>query len=159
MLQLQTEDSIIVAKGSAIMKKTISLLLLTLLMLIMCACGSNDKPVENNVLYPEASQSVIELGSGNKQFNFTAVDGNNTEYKFIINTDKTYVGEALDELNLLEGNEGDFGLYVNKVNGIYAQYEVTGTYWAFYIDGAYASVGIDMAEITENTAYEMKIEQ
>ena len=141
------------------MKKTISVLVATLLMFFMCACGAIDNPAEDKVLYPEAAQSVVELGSGNKQFNFTAVDGEGTEYKFNIRTDKTYVGEALEELDILEGSEGEFGLYVNKVNGIYAQYEVTGTYWAFYVDGVYASAGIDLTEITENTAYEMKIEQ
>lgn len=141
------------------MKKTISVIIATLIMLLMCACGANNKHEEDKVLYPEAAQSVVELGSGNKQFKFTAVDAEGTEYKFSISTDKTYVGEALEELGLLEGSEGEFGLYVNKVNGIYAQYEVTGTYWAFYVDGAYASAGIDMTEIAENTAYEMRIEQ
>ncbi len=141
------------------MKKTISVLIATLLMLLMCACGANNTPAEDKVLYPEAAQSVVELGSGNKQFGFTAVDGDGMEYKFNISSDKTYVGEALEELGLLEGSEGEFGLYVNKVNGIYAQYEVTGTYWAFYVDGAYASAGIDLTEINENSAYEMKIEQ
>lgn len=141
------------------MKKTISVLIAMLLMLLMCACGANNTPDEDKVLYPEAAQSVVELGKGNKQFHFTAVGADGTEYKFIISSDKTYVGEALEELGLLEGSEGEFGLYVNKVNGIYAQYEVTGTYWAFYVDGVYASAGIDMTEITENTAYEMKIEQ
>ena len=113
------------------MKKTISVLTAMLLMLLMCACGANNTPDEDKVLYPEAAQSVVELGKGNKQFKFTAIDAEGTE----------------------------FGLYVNKVNGIYAQYEVTGTYWAFYVDGVYASAGIDMTEITENTAYEIKIEQ
>ncbi len=141
------------------MKKTISVIIATLLMLLMCACGATDTPAEDKVLYPEAAQSVVELGSGNKQFKFTAVDAEDTEYKFSISTDKTYVGEALEELGLLEGSEGEFGLYVNKVNGIYAQYEVTGTYWAFYVNGSYASAGIDLTEITEGTQYEMKIEQ
>ncbi|MBR4857633.1 MAG: DUF4430 domain-containing protein [Clostridia bacterium] len=141
------------------MKKTISVLIAMLLMLLMCACDANNSPDEDKVLYPEAAQSVVELGSGNKQFNFTAVDGEGTGYKFSISTDKTYVGEALEELGLLEGSEGEFGLYVNKVNGIYAQYEVTGTYWAFYVDGVYASLGIDMTEITDNATYEMKIEK
>lgn len=141
------------------MKKTISVIIATLLMLLMCACGANDTPSEDKVLYPEAAQSVVELGSGDKHFDFTATDGDGTEYKFHILTNKTYVGEALEELGILEGSEGEFGLYVNKVNGIYAQYEVTGTYWAFYVDGAYASAGIDLTEITEGTQYEMIIEQ
>ncbi len=141
------------------MKKLISVALAAVLMLLMCACGANDTATENTVLYPDASTEAVSLGNGSKHFDFTAVDSDGTEYKFHIHTDKTYVGEALEEFGLLEGNEGPYGLYVNKVNGIYAEYEVTGTYWAFYVDGNYAQAGIDLTEITEDTAYLMKIEK
>ncbi len=141
------------------MKKIISLVLAAMLTLLMCACGAENKADENGALYPDAANEAVSLGNGSKHLDFTAVDANGTEYKFHIHTDKTYVGEALEELGLLEGTEGDYGLYVNKVNGIYAEYEVTGTYWAFYVDGAYAQAGIDLTEITDGTAYSMKIEQ
>ena len=141
------------------MKKIISVAMAALLMLFMCACGAENTPEQNTILYPDAATEAVSLGNGSKHLDFTAVDANGTEYQFHIHTDKTYVGEALEELGLIEGTEGDFGLYVNKVNGIYAEYETTGTYWAFYVDGTYAMAGIDMTEITEGTAYSMKIEQ
>lgn len=140
------------------MKKIISFVIAALLMLLMCACGAENTPEQNNILYPEAANEAVSLGNGAKHFDFVAIDKDGTEYKFNINTDKTYVGEALEELGLIEGTEGDFGLYVNKVNGIYAEYEVTGTYWAFYVDGTYALAGIDMTEIAEGVAYSMVIE-
>lgn len=140
------------------MKKIVSVVLSAMLMLLMCACGAEKTVDESGVLYPDAATKGISLGNGTKHLDFTAIDQDGTEYKFHIHTDKTYVGEALEELELLEGTEGAYGLYVNKVNGIYAEYEVTGTYWAFYVNGAYAQAGIDQTEITEGTAYSLKVE-
>ncbi len=76
-----------------------------------------------------------------------------------ITTEALYVGEALLAEGLIEGDEGQFGLYVKKVNGIFAEYETTGTYWAFYIDGAYAPSGVDTTPITDGAVYAMKAEK
>ena len=145
-------------KGCVEMKKIISVIIAALLLLFTCACGAEKSADENAVLYPDAATEAVSLGSGAKDLDFTAIDKNGTEYKFHIHTDKTFVGEALEELGLIEGTEGAYGMYVNKVNGIYAEYEVTGTYWAFYTDGTYALAGIDQTEITEGTEYSMIIE-
>ena len=45
------------------------------------------------------------------------------------------------------------------VNGITADYNVDGTYWAFYIDGEYAMTGVDVTDITAGSAYAMKVEK
>lgn len=76
-----------------------------------------------------------------------------------IHTDKTLVGEALQELELIAGDEGDFGLYVKTVDGITADYDKDGVYWAFYENGEYAMQGVDQTEITEGAAYSFKIEK
>ena len=74
-------------------------------------------------------------------------------------TDKTIVGDALVENGLIEGDEGDFGLYVKKVNGITADYDVDGTYWAFYENGAYAATGVDKTTVVSGTTYEFRVEK
>jgi hypothetical protein len=50
------------------------------------------------------------------------------------NTDAEYLRQALEEIEGLtvEGEESDYGLYVKTVNGITADYETDGAYWAFY---------------------------
>ena len=89
---------------------------------------------------------------------FTIVDGDSkTEYR--VRTDKTVVGDALMELGLIEGEEGPYGLYVKKVGGILADYEETGTYWAFYVNGEYATSGVDLTEIEPGAAYAFKVEK
>ena len=40
-----------------------------------------------------------------------------------------------------------------EVNGIRAVYEEDSTYWAFYINGEYATAGISDTPITANTTY------
>ena len=85
------------------------------------------------------------------------VDKDGKETKFEIHTDKTIVGEALLELGLIEGDMGDYGLYVKKVIGITAEYEVDGTYWAFYEGDDYAMTGVDLTEIKAGATYAFKV--
>lgn len=96
-------------------------------------------------------------GEGATVFYFNVVDKDGKETKFEIHTDKTTVGEALLELGLIEGDMGDYGLYVKKVNGITAEYEVDGTYWAFYIGDDYGMTGVDMTEIEPGATYAFKV--
>ncbi|MGN0306088.1 MAG: DUF4430 domain-containing protein [Lachnospiraceae bacterium] len=98
------------------------------------------------------------LGEGNTIFTLLVVDGEGKETLFEIHTDKKTVGEALVELELVEGEVGEFGLYVKTVNKITADYDKDGTYWAFYIDGEYAQTGIDQTEIKEGSSYSLRVE-
>lgn len=98
------------------------------------------------------------LGEGSTVFPFTVVDREGNETLFEIHTDKETVGEALTELELIAGEEGEFGLYVKTVNGITADYDKDGVYWAFYINGEYAPTGVDVTAITEGDSYSFKIE-
>jgi hypothetical protein len=99
------------------------------------------------------------LGEGDTQFAFTVVDGENNETKFEIHTDKKTVGEALLDVGLIAGEEGDYGLYVKTVNGLTVDFEEDGAYWAFYIGDEYATTGVDSTEIEEGATYTFKVEK
>lgn len=99
-----------------------------------------------------------ELGEGSKEFALTVTDKDGNETQFQIHTDKETVGEALQELNLIDGEEGEYGLYVKTVNGITADYDADGVYWAFYINDEYAASGVDVTKITEGDSYALKVE-
>jgi len=73
-----------------------------------------------------------------------------------VNTDKTTVGEALVEHNLIAGEDGAYGLYVKYVNGMYADYDTDKSYWSFYINGEYAMTGVDTTEIKEGEVYKLE---
>lgn len=74
---------------------------------------------------------AIVLGEGDTVFDFTVVDKEGTESRFEIHTDETTVGDALTKVGLIEGEESEYGLYVKTVNGITADYDKDGVYWAF----------------------------
>lgn len=156
-------------------KKLLSLILSTMLIVAMAfsmtACGGNDTNKENPVGTEGQSQAgstendaaskddVTVLGEGATVFTFVVVDGEGNEKNFEIHTDKTTVGEALLELELITGDDGDYGLYVKSVNGITADYDVDGTYWAFYINGEMAMTGVDSTNVEEGATYSFKVEK
>ena len=105
---------------------------------------------------PDPNAPTVK-GEGATTFYFNVVDKDGNETKFEIRTDKTTVGEALLELGLIEGEAGPYGLYVKKVNGITADYDVDGTYWAFYVGNDYGMTGVDLTEIEAGATYAFKV--
>ena len=91
-------------------------------------------------------------------FTFIVVDKDGAETSFTISTDKKTVGDALLAEGLIEGEEGAYGLYVKKVNGIVADYNIDQTYWAFYINGEYAMTGVDQTDVEDGATYALKAE-
>ena len=61
-------------------------------------------------------------------------------------------------INLIAGEQGDYGLYVKTVNGITVDFDKDGKYWAFYVGGEYAMSGVDSTEITAGSTYAFKVE-
>ncbi len=131
--------------------------------------GCNDKKEKETVTSESVTESLAEtvaetvsdanvLGEGSTIFMFSVVDKDGNEEVFEIHTDKTTVGEALLELELIAGDESEYGLYVKTVNGITADYDKDGVYWAFYVNGEYAQTGVDSTNITEGDSYSFKVE-
>ena len=105
-----------------------------------------------------AQDGVTVLGEGATVFAFVVVDAEGNEKTFEIHTDKTTVGEALLEVELIAGENGDYGLYVKTVDGITLDYDKDGKYWAFYIDGEMAMAGVDSTQVTAGVTYSFKVE-
>ncbi|MCM1252548.1 MAG: DUF4430 domain-containing protein [Clostridium sp.] len=136
----------------------ISFMIMTLLS--VSACGDKMESGAASAAGQEtANGAQIEiLGEGETAFLFTVTDKEGGETQFEIHTDKETVGEALLELGLIAGEESEYGLYVKTVNGITADYDTDGVYWAFYINGEYAMTGVDSTAVTEGEAYAFKVE-
>lgn len=147
-------------------KKISSFLLCSMLITAMAfstaGCNGSASRKDSQVSETGTETSSREgsvLGEGSMQFTFTVTDPEGNETEFEIHTDKETVGEALTELGLIEGEEGEFGLYVKTVNGITADYDKDGIYWAFYINGEYAQTGVDSTAVTEGDTYSFKAEK
>ena len=126
--------------------------------LFTSGCTDENTAVPNNTTTAPSGE-ITEIGVGEKTFEFTVTDYDGSETKFSVHTDKTVVGEALQEVGLITGEEGPYGLYVKSVNGIAYDYDKDGKYWAFYIDGEYAVTGADVTEIEEGKEYSFKAEK
>ena len=97
--------------------------------------------------------SYTTLGEGATTIYVTVQDVDGTVSKFQVNTDAATVGEALLNVELIAGDESDYGLYVTSVNGITADWDTEKAYWAFYIGEEYAQTGVDSTEIVADTTY------
>jgi hypothetical protein len=136
------------------MKKILkNLLLVTFalsLLLAFASCGNSDDP------WSEATYlKNTELGEGNTAFTLEVKAGEKS-VTFTIHTDKTILSDALLEVELIKGEESTYGLYLTHVNGMLADYDTDGTYWAIYENGEYAMTGIDGIEITAGATYTLE---
>lgn len=152
------------------MKKVVSVLsvaaLLMTCLLCLSACGDDSKKEgvitdvtkeyeapENLGMWKDAKYlKDTELGEGATTLT-VQVKAEDRQITFTIHTDTTTVGAAMQEHGLLEGEDSEYGLFIKKVNGIVADYDVDQTYWGFYIDGEYAMSGVDSTNIEEGVTY------
>lgn len=150
-------------------------MLVLVMVLAVAGCGKKDSSVQNSSVQNSSvqdssvqnssnTQSASDdklsiVGQGNTVFYFTVTDKETRETKFEVHTDKATVGEALQEVKLISGDESAYGLYVKTVNGITADYDTDKTYWAFYINGEYAMTGVDATAVEAGKTYSFKIEK
>lgn len=133
------------------MKRILSLTLALLMLISMCTLVSC-KDKGETMLYTED----VALGNGSKTITLTVEHIDGVKVVFTIKTDKAMLADALVEHELLEGEDGPYGIYVKKINGITHDYDKDYTYWALYIGEDYAMTGADATEITDGAAYTFK---
>lgn len=142
------------------MKKIFAIILALVMSLSLMACGTsapqNDATADGDT--PLVTDGAT-LGEGTHSFTLEIADLDGNTVTATINTDEETVGGALSKLDIIQGEESDFGLYIKTVNGITADYDVDQTYWAFYIDGEYAQTGADMTAITDGSVYRLAVEK
>ena len=134
----------------------ICLVLIAAIALTMTACGNKTANSSEKEDSQTLTESVQTLGEGATEFNLTVSDKEGKETVFTVKTDKKTVGDALLEVELIDGEMGDYGLYVKTVNGITADFDTDKSYWAFYENGEYAVSGVDMTKIDEKVKYSLE---
>lgn len=142
------------------MKKTLSILfIITILTVSLCGCGiitknKTDLPTVN----AEISSAEADDNGYNLKFTFEVVDSNGNAERKELETNDSNLGTVLQRLGLIKGEQGPYGLYIKEVNGITADYDTDGTYWALYINDEYAVTGVDKIEITNGSVYSFRVE-
>lgn len=144
----------------SIMKRILSILFsIAILTLTLCGCGiitknKTDLPTVN----AEISSVESENNGYNLKFTFEVIDRNGNTERKELETNYSNLGTALQRLGLIKGEEGPYGLYIKDVNGITADYDIDGTYWALYINDEYSMAGVDQIEIKNGYVYSFRIE-
>lgn len=151
----------------------LSICLIAAIGLSLTSCGEKETPQDNYIPGQSATASTgssetssyvpgdtygvaatdVNKGNGNISFIFRVLGPNDSNTIYRVFTNKKTVGDALQDLNMISGEEGAYGLYVKTVTGITADYDKDKAYWAFYIDGKYASTGVDKTDIVKDAEY------
>lgn len=94
---------------------------------------------------------IPEISEGEKDITFTIVYKDKTEEVIEINTDAEYLADALVEKGIIVYEPS--GLYTT-IKGATADYNVDGGWWAVYIGGEMAQVGLNEIPVTDGGEYE-----
>ena len=150
------------------LRKTLSVLLVAAMAVsALCLTGCSGQPESTDTTAQPAATTeaatteaaaATEVGEGSTSFAFqvTFADGRRQDYT--VKTDSTVVGEALQDAGLIAGEESEYGLYVKTVAGQTLDYDADGMYWAFYVNGEYATSGVDTTNIDAGSTYEFRAE-
>ncbi len=120
--------------------------------------ASEGKTTEETELLEPVGTIGTDIGEGETVFTFEVkhADGMVTYYN--VNTDAETVGKALQGVELIAGDDSEFGLYVKTVDGVTIDPDTESKYWAFYENGEMATTGVDQIEIVEGVMYTFAVE-
>ena len=134
------------------MKKTLTLTLVLLIALtsVLVSCIDKDTDPFDAATYTEDTS----LGEGELTYTLKVIVGERI-VTFTIKTDEDNLGEALRKSGIVEGEEGPYGLYIKKVNGIYADSDTNGAFWALSSNGEATLSGADGITLEDGGCYEL----
>lgn len=135
-----------------IMKKT-NKLLYGLIALLACVA----------VLYGVFRITRPKTVEGAKHITIEVVDKEEKVTSYELATDAEYLKEAMDELAArtdftFDGSDGEYGFFIESVNGLKAVYEEDNAYWAIYVNGEYGQYGADQQPVTDGDVYRLAYE-
>lgn len=104
-----------------------------------------------------AYQFLRQRGAeGAKTIQFTVVVNDETVKSVEINTDAEYLRQALEEENLIEGEEGAYGLWVTTVAGRTAD-SGKEEWWSLYKNGEFSMTGVDDTPLEDGDSIEYRL--
>ncbi|MBE6598179.1 MAG: DUF4430 domain-containing protein [Ruminococcaceae bacterium] len=134
--------------------KKINFLKTSLLVLLIAAAAVTLPSCKDEAKDTGGETSVVEAA---EQITITVAvtgpDGATTELP--VTTDAENLEDAFLDSGFISGDMGEYGLYIKTVNGITADYNTDGAYWAMYKDGEYLMTGAKDTPIADGEHYEL----
>lgn len=149
------------------MTKIVALMVCLVLSFALCACTQTpqSEPIEvvetqvettaTDALWVSAVYTEdVTLGEGKKSVNIE-VCALDKAITVTIKTDAKNLEDALTEVDLVQGDESEYGLFINTVNGITADYDTDGAYWSINQNGEYMMSGANETKINDGDSFEL----
>ena len=98
-----------------------------------------------------------ETDSGSKSVTVEVVMADGSSEEFTAKTDAEFLGPVLlDELKIVEGEMGDYGLYIKTVNG-YTANDANQEWWCLTKGGEDVMTGADSTPIYDGDKFELTL--
>lgn len=99
-----------------------------------------------------------QVQEGTKAYVVEVVDDQGDKKTYTGKTDAEYLSGLMDELQAegdfsYAGTVGDYGLYIETINGITPDYAKDGAYWSIYVNGEYGMFGADSQPVADGETY------
>lgn len=114
------------------------------------AAESGESSLWDNALYKEDA----EIGEGAHSV-LVEVQIGERSVTLTVKSDRDNLADMLTESGLVEGDNGEYGLYIKKVNGVTADYDTDGAYWGLNKDGESLAVGASFVTVKDGEHYEL----
>ncbi len=102
------------------------------------------------------NKSKDNTSKGDKNITVEVVMADESSESFEINTDEEFLRGALEQEELIEGTESEYGLFVSTVAG-YTANDENEEWWAFSKDGESLMTGVDDTPISDGDHFEITL--
>lgn len=92
---------------------------------------------------------------GVKNIEVVVVHKDGSEKSFPVETDAEYLAEVLIAENIVEDNQGEYGLYILVADGELADYSVDEGWWAIYEGDTLSTYGVSELPIQDGGLYKV----
>ena len=100
-----------------------------------------------------------KTAAGSKSVTVAVVDAQGAKTEYSCKTDAEYLLDVIKELEkdglTVGGEDSAYGLMVDTVNGLRADYEADGAYWYFYVNGEACMNGVSTEPVHDGDAFEI----
>ncbi len=146
--------------------RLLALLLCAVMSIALCACAQTpqSEPTQVATEAPTTATDVlwesavytddVTLGEGKKSVNIE-VCALDKAITVTIKTDAKNLEDALTSVDLVQGEQSEYGLFIKTVNGITADYDTDGAYWSINQNGEYMMAGANKTKIKDGDSFEL----
>ena len=136
------------------MKRFFVIILAGLMLAALTACGqgSGEEVEYTGMEHETTAPYIFQWGEGETTFRLIVIQDDIPRH-FDVSTGQEYLGDALLEVGLVEGEETPMGLLVTHVAGSRAVYLLDGAWWRFTINGEDSFTGVSQVIIDPDATY------